>query len=300
MTVAVAHTPETLQITPLAPSLGGDVSHVDLAQPLSEATIAALLTAVQTHGVLVFRGLALSPDVQVSVSRQFGPLQEVAQKQYQMDGRPEIYIIGNVVENGRAIADPSVGRIWHSDQSFIRHPAFGSLLYGVECPPAGGETWFSSNFAAYEALDSSMQEQLETLSAVHSFAEYYNELRTRDATQPELTDERREKFPDVIHPIIRRCSLTGRKALYVNPAYTTRIQGLDEHESRKLLDALFAFQQSEEFLYVHSWQAGDVVMWNNLAVNHKGTAFDTSQYVRRMHRTTIAATADDYAATLLN
>lgn len=298
MTIA-AQQASPLRIAPLAPALGGEPADVDLSQPVSAGLAAKLRDAVQEWGVLVFRGLALSPETQVAVSRQFGPLQEVAQKQYQMAGRPEIYIIGNVVEDGRAIADPSVGRIWHSDQSFIAYPAFGSLLYGVECPPEGGETWFSSNFAAYEALEDDLKARLETLSAVHSFAEYYTDLRTRDATQPELTEERRQRFPDVLHPIVRRCPLTGRKALYVNPAYTTRIDGMDEREGRELLAFLFEHQRRDEFLYVHAWQAGDAVMWSNLAVNHKGSAFDTEKYVRRMHRCTIASTSEEYAATLL-
>jgi len=300
MTTAAEQVPAPLRIDPLAPALGGKPVDVDLSEPISPSLAAQLRDAAQEWGVLVFRGQSLSPEAQIAVSRQFGPLQEVAQKQYQMAGRSEIYIIGNVVEHGRAIADPSVGRIWHSDQSFIRQPAFGSLLYGVECPPEGGETWFSSNFAAYEALDNELKARLEALSAVHSFVEYYNELRTRDATQPELTEDRRRQFPDVLHPIVRRCPLTGRKALYVNPAYTTRIEGVDEREGRDLLQFLFEHQRREEFLYVHAWQVGDAVMWNNLAVNHKGTAFDTRKYLRRMHRCTIASTPEEYAATLLN
>ncbi len=299
MTTAAEQVSTPLRINPLAPAFGGEPVDVDLSQPMSPGLAAQLRDAAQELGVLVFRGQSLSPETQIAVSRQFGPLQEVAQKQYQMAGRPEIYIIGNVVENGRAIADPSVGRLWHSDQSFISQPAFGSLLYGVECPPGGGETWFSSNFAAYEALDDGLKARLETLSAVHSFAEYYNELRNRDATQPELTSERRQQFPDVLHPIVRRCPLTGRKALYVNPAYTTRIDCVEEREGRDLLQFLFEHQRREEFLYVHGWRVGDVVMWNNLAVNHKGTPFDTQKYVRRMHRCTIASTAEEYAATLL-
>ncbi len=288
-----------LVIHALSPALGIEVRGLDVSRPVDDATIATLRRLVDDHGVVVFRHQDIDADTQIAFSRRFGPLQEVAQKQYQMPGKPFIYVIGNVVENGRAVSDPSVGRLWHSDQSFLPNPAFGSLLYGVECPPEGADTLFANMYLAYETLPADVRQRIEHLHAVHSFSEYYEELRQRDATQPELTDSRRALYPDVIHPLVRRSPLSGRKALYINPGYATHIVEMPDDEGRDLMDLLITHSRREDLVYAHKWRAGDLLFWNNLAVNHKGTEFDGSRFVRRMHRTTVAGDAASYQASLL-
>lgn len=296
----VASRAPTVQTRALSAALGVEVLDVDVSGAIDDATIATLRRLLDQHGVLLFRRQSIDPDTHIAFSRRFGPLQEVAQKQYQMPGKPFIYVIGNVVENGVPVSDPSVGRLWHSDQSFLPHPAVGSLLYGVECPPEGADTLFANMYHAYETLPDDVRQRIETLNAVHSFSEYYEELRHRDPTQPVLTDARRAAFPDVTHPLVRREPISGRKVLYVNPGYTTRIAELPEDESSDLLDFLFNHSRRDDLVYAHKWQAGDLVMWSNLVVNHKGTEFDTARFVRRMHRTTVAGDAAGYRATLVD
>ncbi len=291
--------PSTLSLRCLKGCIGAEVQDIDLAASLPEGAFAWLRDALDRQGLLLFRGQSLSPDELIDFSRHFGPLQEVAQKHYQMAGKPEIYIIGNAEEGGQRVADKSVGRLWHSDQSFIQYPAMGSLLYGFQCPAEGADTLFANMFMAYDALPEETKQRIEGLHAVHSFAKYYELLRERDPSQPPLTEERRAAYPDVVHPLVRKHPRTGRKALYVNPAYATRIVELDEPESRALLDALFEFQVRDDFVYRHKWQDGDVLFWQNVGLNHKGTAFDEARYTRRMHRTTVAALPDDYARSLL-
>ena len=288
-----------LSTRPLSPALGIEVRDFDVSRPVDDAASAALGQLVADHGVLLFRNQRIDAETHIAFSRRFGTLQEVAQKQYQMPGKPLIYVIGNVVENGRQVSDPSVGRLWHSDQSFLPNPAIGSLLYGVECPPQGADTLFANMYRAYETLPADLRTLIDGLHAVHSFSEYYEELRHRDPSQPELTDTRRSLYPDVIHPLVRRNPLSGRKALYINPGYATRIVELPEDEGRDLMDLLNAHSRSEELVYAHKWQAGDLLFWNNLAVNHKGTEFDSERFVRRMHRTTVAGNAAIYQASLL-
>jgi alpha-ketoglutarate-dependent taurine dioxygenase len=288
-------------LRPLSPALGVEIVGFDASRPVSDAVIIELRDALDEHGVLLFRGQTLlDPDTHLAFSRRFGALQEVAQKQYQMQGKPEIYVIGNVTENGRAIGDPSVGRLWHSDQSFLPHPAIGSLLYGVECPPEGADTLFANMYKAYDALPAERRRQIETLHAIHSFSEYYEALRHRDPTQPELTDNRRALYPDVRHPLVRRNPRTGRRALYINPGYAIGIAELPGSEGDQLLRELCDHATRDEFVYAHKWRNGDLVFWDNLAVNHKGTAFDTERWVRRMHRATVAGNAEIYRASLLN
>ena len=288
-----------LFFAPLSPVVGADVRDIQLSVDLDEDVIDAIRTGLDRFGVLLFRGQHLQPGDQVTLTERFGPLQEVAQKQYQMRDHPFVYVIGNIEENGRAIGDPSVGRLWHSDQSFIRHPAFGSLLYGVTCPEEGADTYFANMYGAYETLPPELRAEIEHLHAVHSFAEYYEGLRERDSTQPPLTASRRSQFPDTIHPLVRRNARTGRKALYINPGYATGIVEMPGEKGAALLEHLCAHAQRADLVYAHKWRNGDILFWDNLAVNHKGTAFDADRYVRRMHRTTVASNAAAYSATLL-
>jgi taurine dioxygenase len=283
----------------LSPVLGAEVLAMDLSRPLDPPVVAAVRGALDAHGVLLFRDQKLDPDAQIAASEQFGPLQEVAQKQYQLKGKPFVYVIGNVEEDGRPIGDPSVGRLWHSDQSFKPFPAYGSLLYGVRCPDEGADTQFANMYAAYEALSEAQRSTIERLHAVHSFSDYYEMLRDRDPTQPPLTEERRSLYPDVVHPLVRRNPRTGRRALYVNPGYCTGTVEMPGDEGRRLLEELCAHACRPEFVHTHKWRAGDVLFWDNLAVNHRGTEFDTGRYVRRMHRTTIASDEAAYRATLI-
>ncbi|MFZ1415425.1 MAG: TauD/TfdA family dioxygenase [Defluviicoccus sp.] len=289
-----------LDLRPLAAALGAEVAGLDLSRPASDAVAAALRGALDHYGVLLFRDQHLDPDQHVAFSRALGPLQEVAQKQYQLQDMPFVYVIGNVQEGGRQVGDPSVGRLWHSDQSFLPAPAYGSVLFGLQCPPEGADTLFANMYTAYEALSADVRARIGALHAVHSFREYYENLRHRDPTQPELTETRRTAFPDVVHPLVRRNPRTGRLALFINPGYAIGIKELPGTEGEELLALLCAHACRPEFVYAHKWRNGDVLIWDNLAVNHKGTEFDTARYVRRMHRTTIASTHEAYAATLVH
>ncbi len=288
-----------VQVRPLSPALGAEVVGLDLSQPLADEVINGLKAAWDRYALLLVRGQKLEPDVQIAFSRRFGALQEVAQKQYQMQGRPEIFIIGNAEEGGKRIADVSVGRLWHSDQSFIAFPALGSALYGVACPPEGADTLFGNSYAAYETLPDELKQRIETLHGVHSFAHYYAGLRQRDPSQAPLTDERRKAYPDVLHPAVRRHPRTGRRALFVNPAYMTGFAELPGSEGTALMERLFVHQLDSTFLYAHKWRDGDLLMWQNIGLIHVATSFDTERYTRRMHRTTIAASPEEYRLSLL-
>ena len=227
-----------LTLRPLCRALGVEVVGFDAAAVLSDATIAALRGALDEHGVLLFRGQTLDPDLHIAFSRRFGALQEVAQKQYQMAGKPEIYVIGNVEENGRPIGDPSAGRLWHSDQSFLPYPAIGSLLYGVDCPEEGADTLFANMYKAYERLAPEVRRRIERLHAVHSFSEYYEALRDRDPTQPGADRKPARPLSRCCPPVGPSQPATGRKALYVNPGYAIGVAELPGRKVEQLLQDL--------------------------------------------------------------
>jgi taurine dioxygenase len=285
-------------VRPLSATVGGEVVGLDLSRPLDRDAVDGLKAAWDRYALLLFRGQALEPDAQIAFSRHFGPLQEVAQKAYQMQGRPEIFIIGNAEEGGRKVADSSVGRLWHSDQSFIPYPALGSALYGVECPPEGADTLFGNSYTAYETLPEATRRAWRACTDPQ-LRLLLRGPRQRDPSQPPLSDERRRAYPDVLHPAVRRHPRTGRKALFVNPAYMTGFAELPGDEGTELMEELFAHQIRPEFTHAHQWRAGDLVMWQNVGLIHVATSFDMERYTRRMHRTTIGSTPEEYRLSLI-
>ena len=168
------------------------------------------------------------------------------------------------------------------------------------CPAEGAARCSPTCTRRRRRCAAQLRRRIERLHAVHSFSEYYQALRHRDSTQPEFTDTRRALYPDVVHPLVRRNPRTGRKALYINPGYATAIAELPGQEGEQLLSELCEHCSRDEFVYAHQWRNGDLVFWDNLAVNHKGTPFDTDRYVRRMHRTTVAGNPEIYRASLLS
>jgi taurine dioxygenase len=167
-----------------------------------------------------------------------------------------------------------------------------SFLYGVEIPlRAGvplGTTYYASATAAYDALPEALRKRLEGLRAVHSFLHHSARRAASGGTRIEITDELRRKHPDVSQPMVRRHPRTGRKALYVTEGHTTHIVGLDRSESDALLAELWEHLRQPQFLYAHRWQAGDLLIWDNCATQHRATCDYALPERRLMHRTATA------------
>jgi len=262
------------------------VQGIDLAANLDPQTIDRLRDLWAEQGLLLFREQALDEASLVNFSRRFGELEVHGRKEYLSREHPEILIVSNVREGDRSIGilgDHEVG--WHHDQIYQKRPALGSLLYGVELPPSGGNTSFANLALAYEALSEPMQRRLEGLRAVQSYT-FFN------GTWSEPTsEEQRRQTPDVTHPVVRRHPHTGRKALYIDPGMTPKIVGLAEDDSRALLDQLFAWCTRADFVYDHHWRLGDTLMWDNASTMHRRGEFDPNAR-RIMKRTTILPPAD--------
>lgn len=286
--------------------LGAEISGVDLSQPLDEAIFAAVADAFFEHEVVFFRSQRLTPHAQVDFTRRFGTLEQHVRKESRLANHPEILIVSNVLDDaGRAIGAQDAGRFWHSDLSYKREPSMLSALYALEVPAKGervlGDTAFASTIAAYEALPQPVKERIGELANVHSYR-YYRaknaaaqraELASGGRTIQEhvLTEEQLTSVPDVEVPIVRTHPVTGKKGLFVNEAHTSHIPGLPREESAALLAELYAHLIRPEFVYTHSWRAGDLLMWDNASVQHKAT-FDYDLPLRRlMHRTTVRGTA---------
>ena len=278
----------SFEIRNLDAPLGAEILGLDLANGASRDDIARIRTALADRGVLVFRDQAeLAPSQHVEFSSNFGPLEIHVQHAFHHKEHPEILIVSNVVENGKPIGLTDAGRYWHSDLSYVAEPSLGSLLHARELPDEGGDTLFASMAAAYEALPANLRARIEGLEAEHSY-EARNKIQQAKYgdLRPGLSEEQRAKVRPVIHPVVRVHPESGRKALFVNEGFTTRIIGLPEEESQTLLRELFDFSVQDRFIYRHRWVANDLLFWDNRQTMHLATPFPP-QYRRRLNRTTI-------------
>lgn len=286
--------------------LGAEISGVDLSKPLDDATFAQIHRAFFDNEVVFFRNQRLTPDQQIAFTRRFGALEHHVRKEARLEGFPEILIISNVLdEQGKPIGSQDAGRFWHSDLSYKKEPSMLSALYSIEVPEKEdrvyGDTGFASTTAAYDALPADMKERLARLKNVHSYRYYRTKNRAAQAEErarggrvvqePELTEEQLSSVPEVETPLVRTHPVTGRKGLFVNEAHTSHICGLPREESAALLGELYRHITRPEFQYVHKWRPGDLLIWDNAAVQHKAT-FDYDLPMRRvMYRTTVRGTA---------
>jgi len=291
-----------VSIAKLGRHLGAEISGVDLSQPLDEATFRTVSDAFFAHQVVVFRDQHLAPDEQVAFTRRFGELEQHVRKEHRLEGFPELLIVSNVRDaTGRAVGVEDAGRFWHSDLSYKAVPSLLSALYALEVPTKDGvvlgNTSFASTVAAYEALPEDLKARVRTLKNVHSYRFYraknqqaQKEEQARGARTVQehpLSEAQLHSVPDVEVPVVRTHPVTGRKGLFVNEAHCPTITGLPKAESDALLAELCAHIVRPEFRYGHHWRAGDPLMWDNVAVQHKAIFDYDLPLSRVMHRATV-------------
>ncbi|MSO54352.1 MAG: TauD/TfdA family dioxygenase [Rhodospirillales bacterium] len=269
-----------LTVHRLSPALGAEVAGVD-AGTADAATFDAIRKEwLASDGVLVLRNQSLTPEQHIAFSRRFGQLETHVLATYLLPGFPEIYRVSNKTEGGKPMGRARAGTYWHSDLSYMQKPAMVSLLYGIEIPPIGGDTMFCNMYAAYDALSPTMKTMIGGLRAVHDLA---------FAARGVFANERPavERAPAAEHPVVRTHPETGRKALFVNPGFTSHIVGLAPAESAALLGLLFQHATQPEFIYRHRWLLHDLVMWDNRCTMHYAIADYEGIGERYMHRTTV-------------
>jgi alpha-ketoglutarate-dependent taurine dioxygenase len=295
-----------ITVTKVGKHLGAQISGVDLSKPLDDDTFAQLAKAFFHNEVVFLRNQKITPEQQVAFTRRFGTLEQHVRKESRLERHPEILIVSNVLdEQGNAIGTQDAGRFWHSDLSYKKEPSMLSALYALEVPLKDGRvlgnTSFASTTAAYEALPDETKRRVNGLKNVHSYR--YYRTKNMDAQKQEqarggrviqehvLSEEQLKSVPDVETPVVRTHPVTQRKGLFVNEAHTSHIVGMSREESEKMLSQLYQHITKPEFIYTHTWQAGDLLLWDNAAVQHKAT-FDYDLPLRRlMYRTTVRGTA---------
>ena len=295
-------TRNNLKIKRIGKHLGAEISGVDLSQPLDDDTFAHIADAFFDNEVAFFRNQHITPAQQVDFTRRFGILEQHVRKESRLPGHPEILVVSNLLdENGKAIGSQDAGRFWHSDLSYKHEPSMLSALFAAEVPVKDGrvlgDTSFASTTAAYNALPDAMKVRLQGLKNVHSYRYYRTknmlvqkeeETRGGRVIQEHMpTEEQLKSVPDVETPVVRTHPVTKRKGLFINEAHTSGLVGVPVAESDALLAELYQHIIKPEFVYVHHWQAGDLLLWDNCSVQHKAT-FDYDLPLRRlMHRTTV-------------
>ncbi len=272
-----------LDITRISDALGAEIAGLDLREPLDSATVAAIEDAWYEHIVLVFRDQDLDEDAQLRFAAQFGELGERARPpERRAEGagyNAAIMLVSNVRENGVPIGSLRDGEMWfHHDMSYTEAPYKGTMLYGIEIPSVGGNTLFANMYEAYDRLSEATKERIRGMRALHV---YDFALRERVDVAGDISGYKHRIQPvAVTHPV------TGRKALYVNPLITARIEDTPADESEKLLDELFEFTRDDRLIYEHVWRPGDLLMWDNWCSCHARTDFSEAER-RLLRRCTI-------------
>ncbi len=273
-----------LEIRPVAGACGADVSGVDMSEDLGENVIGELRQALLDHQVLFFRDQEMTPEQHKDFGRRFGPL-NIHPQYNNLEGHPEILPILKEPE------DPlNIGGVWHSDLSNLETPPLGSVLYGIDIPPQGGDTMFANQYLAYETLSDGMKEMLDGLKAVNS-----SRTLTDDDSKAARNASRSTKLRDDItsadeitnlHPVVRTHPETGRKGLFVNKPFTIGLEGMTEAESEPILSFLFAHAARPEFTCRFRWEKGSVIFWDNRCLQHYALN-DYPGHRRYVHRVTI-------------
>ena len=279
-------------VTPLSALAGAEVTGIDVSEFLADEHFAALKKAWLDHnGVLVLRDQSLTPEQHLAFSRRFGPLFGEAEslqdtvKKYLLPGYPGIYRVSNKVKDGKPLGRARAGTYWHSDVSFRKRPAMASILYALEIPPVGGDTLFASMTAAYDALSPLLRKKLRRLRAVHDFAVAAGMSYSPDVIENGDFDGQNRH----LHPLVTTHPETGRRALFVNPGFTSHVQGFSHEESRALLNFLYRHATRPEFVYRHRWRKHDLLIWDNRCLMHYAVADYEGKGERYMHRTTVIA-----------
>ena len=267
-----------MRVTGSGHALGATIEGLDLARPLTDEAFDLVLGALGQYSVIRFPRQELSGRDLANFSSRFGKLEtNVASTHFQEPGVPEVMILSNIVENGKPIGLADAGQDWHTDMSYSRTIAFANVLYGIKIPQRDGKplgaTEFSNMHAAYEGLPADLRQRLDGMTVLHDFNKFWEMMRReKGSKRPPLTEAQRKAKPPVSQPVFLTHPLTGRKVLYANPGYSVRINELPEKESDEMLEFLFAHQLKPEYRYTSHWQAGDVLMWEDIGTIHRAVA----------------------------
>jgi taurine dioxygenase len=273
------------KVIPSGKALGAEVQGVDL-RTIDARDFSTIYQAWLDHSVLLIRGQKLTDEELIAFSDRFGdldwaPIQESGRRF--VEGHPEIYVVSNVMENGQPIGSLGAGEAtWHTDMSYLQDPPKASILYALEVPPSGGNTYFNSMYRAYEFLPAAIKKRIEGRQLKHDGT--YNSGGYVRQGVTAVDDP--VSSPGTYHPLVCTHPETKRRVLYLGRRRNAYIEGLSLSESESLLDELWAHANREELEWHNEWRIGDLVLWDNRCTMHRRDPFDADSR-RVMHRTQI-------------
>ena len=268
-----------MKIKQIAGALGAEITGVDLAGGVPEQLAAEIRQVFLQHQVIFLRNQDLTPQQFLSFANAMGePVEYPFVKG--LEGFPHIIEVKKLAHE-----KVNFGGIWHSDTTYLDMPPMGSMLLSREVPPYGGDTLFASQYAAYEALSSTMQDLLNGLIGISSSAKADVSKTREDRIKTDGKDAVPQEYR-AEHPIVRTHPETGRKVLYVNVAHTAGIKGMTDEESAPLLNFLFAHQVKPEFTCRFVWEPNTIAFWDNRCVQHNPVN-DYHGFRRVMQRITL-------------
>lgn len=281
-----------MQVDRIHPDFGAKITGVDMSRPLDDETFAALSQLVDEHSFIWMPGQEdMDDDKQLALTQRFGE-PEFSHVAYGETGKIEYFgTIGNVQADGTALGNShkktvflTGNNMWHSDSSFREVPAFLSIMCAYETPDEGGETLFVSTRASYDRLDAEEKERLDPLVGIHDYT-YSRSKVAPDAVAPSLS----ASLPPVRQRLVRTNPRTGAKNLFLG-SHVREIEGMGYEASRPLLDRLTEDAVREENIVAHKWRPGDVVLWDNRCLIHRGAGYDADRYRRYMRQTRVRGT----------
>ena len=254
---------------------------------LSQPDVELIRRALGEHGVVFFREQSITPEGHIAFASNFGEI-NINRFFQPLADYPQIAEVRKEPDQSK-----NIGEMWHTDHSYDQIPALGSILVARELPDSGGDTIFSSMFAAWDGLSDEMKTRLNGLTATHSSRHAFGAAAYKDKDSKEFAGRlgnSNAAQQDAIHPVVISHPISGKRAIYVNPDFTLRINELSETESDSLLAQLYEHCQKPEFLYRFTWEEGSVAFWDNRATWHKALN-DYPGQRRLMHRITVEGVA---------
>ena len=269
-TTAAAPPATALDITLLSGTIGAEIRNVDLHQPLSPPTVAAIRQALLDYKVIFLPGQHLSPAEHKQFASYFGEITNAHPVIPGIEEHREVFEI-DYTQAKQIVSEQKtqygITDKWHTDVTFVETPPLGSILNAIVIPEAGGDTLWADTNAAYEGLSQPFKDLVDGLTAVHdgnrSFGRLLQALGKGEWDGKEFTE-----LTPVEHPVVRTHPETGRRSLFVNPGFTIKIKGLTGKESDALLQFLYAHMATPEFIVRYRWEAGDLGFWDNRTTMH--------------------------------
>lgn len=275
-----------ITVTPLAGTLGAEISGVDLTEPLDDETFGEIHQALLDHLVIFFRDQAITPEQQIAFGQRFGTL-HIHPFIPTLEGYQEVIRLESSDEGPGEMAYQS--NTWHTDLTYEARPPMASILHGIEIPAAGGDTMWNNLYAAYEGLSPQMRTFVDDLTAVHNIVASMPPDFMDQSWAPKQLERLQQKTPPVEHPVVRTHPETGRRCLFVNRNFTSHIKGLTRAESDALLAFLYEHVEQPEYVVRFKWQKNSLAMWDNRCTQHYALVDYRSK--RIMHRVTVCGEA---------